>query len=66
MTGDGHVPCTLCPDPIELDQYRTARCWTDPGGITVAAHAACLIWIGEHELSLPPDPGEPTTAAHLF
>lgn len=62
----GHIVCCLCLFPIALEQYRTARCWTDPEGVTVAAHAGCLTWIGEHELSLPPDPGEPTTTTHLF
>lgn len=65
-SGAGWIPCAICLLPIHLHQYRTARCWTDPNGITVAAHAHCLIWVGETELRLPPDPGEPTTAAHLF
>jgi hypothetical protein len=58
----GHIPCTICTHPISLDEYHTARCWTDPQANTVAAHAACLIRIGEHELSLPPDPREHSTA----
>jgi hypothetical protein len=65
-SGAGWIPCALCLLPIHLDQYRTARCWTDPEGVTVAAHAACLLWVGETELRLPPDPGEPTTTTHLF
>lgn len=56
----GHIICCICVLPIPLDQYRTGRCWTDPEGVTVAAHAACLTWIGENELHLPPDPGEST------
>lgn len=56
----GHIVCCICLLPISLDEYRSARCWTDPEGVTVAAHAACLIWIGENELHLPPDPGEST------
>jgi hypothetical protein len=54
----GWIPCAICTDPIHPHEYRSARCWTDPTAITVAAHAACLVRIGEHELSLPPDPGE--------
>ena len=49
----GWIPCAICTRAIPLDQYRTARCWTDPEGVTVAAHAACLVSIGEHELDLP-------------
>lgn len=54
----GHIQCCICTNTIALDEYRTARCWADPTAITVAAHAHCLVRIGEHELSLPPDPGE--------
>lgn len=54
----GHIPCVICLDHIHLEEYRTARCWTDPNGITCAAHAPCLTRLGETELQLPPDPGE--------
>lgn len=50
--GQGHITCCICVDPISLDEYRTARCWSDPFGITVAAHAACLARVGEHELGI--------------
>lgn len=50
----GHIECVICTDVIALDQYYTARCWTDPEGVTVAAHHACLTWIGEYDLHLPP------------
>lgn len=59
----GWIPCAICTDTITLDEHRSARCWTDPTGITVAAHRNCLIRVGEHELSLPPDPGEPTATS---
>jgi hypothetical protein len=49
----GHIPCAICTHPIYLDEYRTARCWTDPNSITVAAHASCLVRVGESELDLP-------------
>ncbi len=58
----GHIPCAICLDHIRTEEYRTARCWTDPCGTTVAAHAACLTRLGETELQLPPDPGEPATS----
>jgi hypothetical protein len=48
----GHIPCCICLAPIPLDEYRTARCWADPAGITCAAHAACLIGVGERDLGL--------------
>lgn len=48
----GHIPCVICLETIELDQYRTARCWTDPHGISCAAHALCLIRVGEQEIGL--------------
>lgn len=48
----GHIECCICTHPILLNEYRTARCWTDPQGITVAAHHPCLIRIGEAELNL--------------
>lgn len=48
----GHIPCVICTGPIGLDEYRTARCWTDPHGITCAAHAACLARVGEQDLGL--------------
>lgn len=47
------IPCAICTDLIGLDQYQSARCWTDPHGITVAAHHHCLIALGETELDLP-------------
>jgi hypothetical protein len=50
----GHIPCTICTHTIAPDDYRTARCWTDPGGTTCAAHHACLVRVGETELHLPP------------
>lgn len=55
----GHIQCCFCTDTIAYDEYRQARCWTDPAGITVAAHVGCLTRLGEHDLRLPPDPGEP-------
>jgi hypothetical protein len=58
----GHIRCVICTDTIALDNYRSARCWTDPGGHTCAAHAACLIRVGEPDMQLPPDPGEPKAA----
>lgn len=48
----GHVRCCICTDLILLSEYRTARCWTDPNGITCAAHALCLIRVGEREIGL--------------
>lgn len=51
------IPCTICSDFISSDQYRSARCWTDPGGITVAAHQECLARVGEYELRLSNDWG---------
>lgn len=48
----GHIPCCICTATIALDEYRTARCWTDPNGITVAAHALCLLAVGEKEIGL--------------
>lgn len=48
----GHIPCVICLDLIRLEEYRSARCWTDPNGITCAAHAACLIRVGEREIGL--------------
>jgi hypothetical protein len=48
----GHIPCCICLDHIRLEEYRTARCWTDPDGTTVAAHAACLVRVGETDLGL--------------
>ncbi len=50
----GHIVCVICIGIIELDDYRSARCWTDPGGITCAAHAGCLVRVGEADLDLPP------------
>lgn len=50
----GWIPCAICTALIGLDQYRTARCWTDPHGTTVAAHHACLVDLGETDLELPP------------
>jgi hypothetical protein len=51
-SGAGHIHCAICTGPISLDQYRTARCWADPDGITVAAHADCLVRVGEQDLRL--------------
>ncbi len=51
---EGHIPCVICTGTIELDDYLSARCWTDPVGITCAAHAACLVRVGEYDLDLPP------------
>jgi hypothetical protein len=48
----GYIPCVICLEPISLDQYATARCWTDPHGETCAAHALCLIAVGERDLRL--------------
>lgn len=48
----GYIPCAVCSCPIELDEYRTARVWTDPDGITVAAHQECLVRLGESDLEL--------------
>lgn len=48
----GHIPCVICTHTIALEQYRDARCWTDPNGITCAAHAACLLAVGEQEIGL--------------
>jgi hypothetical protein len=48
----GWIPCVICEHTISLDQHRTARCWTDPNGVTCAAHAACLIRVGERDLGL--------------
>ena len=49
----GHIVCCICLDHIRIEEYRTARCWTDPNGITCAAHSACLIRVGEQDLDLP-------------
>jgi hypothetical protein len=48
----GHIPCVICTRTIELADYRSARCWTDPTGITCAAHAGCLRRLGESDLGL--------------
>jgi len=48
----GHIPCVICLDTIYLDEYKQARCWTDPRGITCAAHADCLRRLGETDLGL--------------
>lgn len=47
-----HIQCCICLDLIPLTEYRTARCWVDPKGETCAAHAACLIRVGETEIGL--------------
>lgn len=47
-----HITCVICADTIYLDEYRSARCWTDPTGITCAAHAGCLRRLGENDLHL--------------
>jgi hypothetical protein len=49
-----HILCCICTQPIGLDEYEAARCWTDPFGVTCAAHHACLQSIGEYDLQLPP------------
>lgn len=51
----GHIPCVICLHHIRLEEYRSARCWTDPDGQTCAAHAECLVRIGERDLELPAD-----------
>lgn len=48
----GHIPCCICLDHIRIEEYRTARCWTDPLGVTCAAHASCLVRVGEKDLGL--------------
>lgn len=48
----GHIPCAVCTEPISLDEYYTARCWVDPAGIPCAAHAPCLLRVGEREIGL--------------
>ncbi len=48
----GHIVCCICTSLIPLHEYRTARCWIDPEGETCAAHAACLIAVGEKEIGL--------------
>lgn len=48
----GHVPCVVCLHVIRIEEYRTARCWVDPDGISCAAHAPCLIRLGEPEVGL--------------
>jgi hypothetical protein len=48
----GHIPCCICTGPIPLDEYAMARCWTDPHGVTCAAHATCLVSLGEQEIGL--------------
>lgn len=58
----GHISCWLCQTFIRPGQYATSTCWTDPGNVTVAAHDQCLRALGETELHLPPDPGEPDAA----
>lgn len=52
-SGAGWIPCAICTHHIRLDQYRSARCWTDPFGVTVAAHHHCLVALGETDLDLP-------------
>lgn len=51
----GHIPCVICLQTIRIEEYRTARCWTDPDGQTCAAHASCLIRVGEKDLGLRAD-----------
>jgi hypothetical protein len=48
----GHIPCVICTGLIGLDQYQSACCWTDPNGVSCAAHGACLVWVGERDLGL--------------
>lgn len=48
----GHIICCICLHVIHLEEYRTARCWTDPAGETCAAHAGCLVRVGEKEIGL--------------
>lgn len=52
VPGAGYIECCICNRPIPRDQYSTGRCWTDPNGITCAAHAACLLRVGEQDLRL--------------
>lgn len=52
MPSVGHIICCICLLPIPLDEYHSARCWTDPTGITCAAHARCLTNVGEPDLDL--------------
>jgi hypothetical protein len=54
-SGAGHIECAICLDHIRLDEYRTARCWTDPHGTTCAAHHHCLVRVGERDLGLGGD-----------
>lgn len=54
VPGAGHIPCVICTDTIGQAEYRTARVWTDPAGITCAAHHSCLVRVGEADLDLPP------------
>lgn len=48
----GHIKCCICTGLISVSEYRTARCWVDPNGVTCAAHARCLISVGEKEIGL--------------
>lgn len=48
----GYIPCAVCTEPINYDEYRSARVWTDPDGLTVAAHQECLVRLGETDLEL--------------
>lgn len=50
-----HIICCICTRPITLEQYRTAQCWIDPGGNACAAHAGCLVQVGEADLGLRAD-----------
>lgn len=34
--------CAACGQPIFDEQWPSSYCWTDPDGITVAAHGHCL------------------------
>ena len=47
-----HIVCAVCDQPIYITDYATAYCWTDPHSVTVAAHGACLIRLGERDLGL--------------
>lgn len=47
-----HIVCCICLGLIPISDYRTARCWMDPDGETVAAHAACLVRVGEREIGI--------------
>jgi hypothetical protein len=39
----------ICVTFIRPAEYRSARVWTDPMGITCAAHDGCLVRVGERD-----------------